>query len=108
MKRFAMKRIAMKMILGLPLAVLVQVQLVQVQNVQAQENAKTGEAIFAQSCSSGYCHGSKGAGSGAPRLSGRGFDQAIVLNCLKYGRQYRHWHAKPAGDFVCRNDIQRL
>ena len=75
-----MKRFAMKMIPGLLLAVLVQVQ-----NVQAQENAKTGEAIFAQSCSSGYCHGSKGAGSGAPRLSGRGFDQAFIRATVSSG-----------------------
>src|SRR5205085_2621934 len=35
---------------------------------------KTGAEVFAKTCSSGYCHGAKGVGAGAPRLSGRGFD----------------------------------
>lgn len=37
-----------------------------------------GEKVFNQSCATGYCHGTKGAAGGAPRLVARGFDQAYI------------------------------
>jgi mono/diheme cytochrome c family protein len=46
---------------------------------------KQGEQVFAKSCATGYCHGVKGAPSGAPRLAGRGFDQAYIANVVRNG-----------------------
>jgi mono/diheme cytochrome c family protein len=46
---------------------------------------KQGQAIYAKSCSSGYCHGAAGAGAGAPRLAGRGFDQAFINSVVTRG-----------------------
>jgi mono/diheme cytochrome c family protein len=46
---------------------------------------KRGEAVFAKSCATAYCHGAGGAASGAPRLVGRGFDQAYVLGVVTRG-----------------------
>ena len=50
-------------------------------------NAQTprGEQIFVQSCSTGYCHGARGAGAGAPRLAARGFDEAFIRNTVSNG-----------------------
>jgi mono/diheme cytochrome c family protein len=45
----------------------------------------SGEKVFAQSCATGYCHGAKGAPAGAPRLAGRGFDQAYINNTVLRG-----------------------
>jgi mono/diheme cytochrome c family protein len=39
---------------------------------------RQGEAAFTKTCGSGYCHGSAGAGGGAPRLAARGFDQDYI------------------------------
>jgi mono/diheme cytochrome c family protein len=50
-----------------------------------QEALKQGADVFAQTCGAGYCHGPKGAGGGAPRLSGRGFDQAFIANTVARG-----------------------
>jgi mono/diheme cytochrome c family protein len=44
-----------------------------------------GERVFAQSCATGYCHGARGAPAGAPRLAGRGFDQAYITNTVMRG-----------------------
>jgi mono/diheme cytochrome c family protein len=44
-----------------------------------------GEKVFAQSCATGYCHGAKGTPAGAPRLAGRGFDQAYITNTVMRG-----------------------
>src|ERR1700730_16699429 len=41
---------------------------------------KQGEQVFAKSCATGYCHGIGGGPSSAPRLAGRGFDQAYINN----------------------------
>lgn len=50
-----------------------------------QDVLKRGEEVFAQSCT-GYCHATKGgAGGGAPRLVGRGFDQAYINNTVTRG-----------------------
>jgi mono/diheme cytochrome c family protein len=46
---------------------------------------KQGEEVFAKTCSSGYCHGGRGAGGGAPRLSGRGFDQGFLNGLVARG-----------------------
>jgi mono/diheme cytochrome c family protein len=51
----------------------------------AQNVAKRGEEVFAKSCATGYCHGVKGASSGAPRLAGRGFNQAYINNVVTRG-----------------------
>ncbi len=38
-----------------------------------------GEKVFNQTCATGYCHALKGgSGGGAPRLAGRGFDEAYI------------------------------
>ncbi len=44
-----------------------------------------GEKVFAQSCATGYCHGARGTPAGAPRLAGRGFDQAYITNTVMRG-----------------------
>ncbi len=44
-----------------------------------------GEKVFAQSCATGYCHGARGAPAGAPRLAGRGFDQAYITSTVMRG-----------------------
>lgn len=45
----------------------------------------TGEKVFAQSCATGYCHGQRGVAAGAPRLAGRGFDQAYIASTVTRG-----------------------
>jgi mono/diheme cytochrome c family protein len=50
-----------------------------------QDMLKRGERIFSQSCATGYCHGARGAAAGAPRLAGRGFDQAYLTNTTTRG-----------------------
>jgi len=49
------------------------------------EVLKQGEQVFAQSCATGYCHGIRGGPSTAPRLVGRGFDQAYISNVVTRG-----------------------
>ncbi len=44
-----------------------------------------GEKVFNQTCATGYCHGSKGAAGGAPRLVARGFDQAYINTAVTRG-----------------------
>jgi mono/diheme cytochrome c family protein len=46
---------------------------------------KQGEAVFAKTCANGYCHGPQGVGGGAPRLAGRGFDQAFINTTVTRG-----------------------
>jgi mono/diheme cytochrome c family protein len=50
-----------------------------------QAQAIRGEQVFVQSCSTGYCHGSRGVGAGAPRLAARGFDQNFIRNTITNG-----------------------
>jgi mono/diheme cytochrome c family protein len=52
---------------------------------QAQDLAARGEQVFAKSCATGYCHGVKGQSSGAPRLAGRGFNEAYIENVVTRG-----------------------
>jgi mono/diheme cytochrome c family protein len=51
----------------------------------AQDVLKRGEQVFNESCATGYCHGVRGAASGAPRLAGRGFNQAYIANVVTRG-----------------------
>jgi mono/diheme cytochrome c family protein len=51
----------------------------------AQSPIKRGEQVFAKSCATGYCHGVRGASSGAPRLAGRGFNQMYINNVVTRG-----------------------
>ena len=51
----------------------------------AADVVKQGEQVFAKTCATGYCHGVKGTSSGAPRLAGRGFDQAYIANVVRSG-----------------------
>lgn len=44
-----------------------------------------GEAVFAKTCATGYCHGIRGGPSGAPRLAARGLDQAYIRNIVTNG-----------------------
>ncbi len=50
-----------------------------------QDALRHGEQVFAKSCATGYCHGPKGTASGAPRLAGRGFNQAYIMNVVARG-----------------------
>jgi mono/diheme cytochrome c family protein len=45
----------------------------------------SGEKVFAQSCATGYCHGTRGTSAGAPRLAGRGFDQSYITSTVMRG-----------------------
>jgi mono/diheme cytochrome c family protein len=50
-----------------------------------QDVVKRGADVFARSCT-GYCHAAAGAGGGgAPRLAGRGFDEAYIRNVVTLG-----------------------
>jgi mono/diheme cytochrome c family protein len=51
----------------------------------AQDVVKHGEQVFAKTCATGYCHGPKGASSGAPRLAARDFTQAYINNTVMRG-----------------------
>jgi mono/diheme cytochrome c family protein len=51
----------------------------------AQGVAKRGEQMFAKTCATGYCHGPRGAASGAPRLAGRGFNLAYINGVVTRG-----------------------
>src|SRR5437868_14781721 len=53
---------------------------------QGTEDATArGEKVFQETCSTGYCHGAKGTAGGAPRLVGRGFDQAFITTTVTRG-----------------------
>jgi mono/diheme cytochrome c family protein len=47
-----------------------------------------GAEIFAKSCATGYCHGSKGTDGGAPRLAARGFDDAYISKTIRDGIEH--------------------
>ena len=51
----------------------------------AQDPIRQGEAVFAKSCATGYCHGVKGIASGAPRVAGRGFNQTYINKVVTRG-----------------------
>ncbi len=53
----------------------------------AQENAvRSGAEVYADTCASGYCHGTQGAASGAPKLSGRSFTLAYIREVVTSGK----------------------
>jgi mono/diheme cytochrome c family protein len=52
-----------------------------------EDLSKQGEQVFNRSCATGYCHGIQGTAAGAPRLAGRGFDQAYIDNTVARGLQ---------------------
>ena len=47
--------------------------------------AQPGADIFAKTCANGYCHGANGEGGGAPKLAGRGFDEAYITSVTRAG-----------------------
>jgi len=51
----------------------------------AQDMATRGADVYVKSCATGYCHGVKGAGGGAPRLASRGFDEAYIGRVIRLG-----------------------
>jgi cytochrome c553 len=51
----------------------------------AQDVAARGADVYVKSCATGYCHGTKGAGGGAPRLASRGFDEAYIGRVIRLG-----------------------
>ncbi len=44
-----------------------------------------GAQAFSQTCGSGYCHGGRGVGGGAPRLAARGFTQEFIATTVRGG-----------------------
>lgn len=44
-----------------------------------------GAKLFAPSCGNAYCHGSGGAGGGAPRLRGKGLEAAYLFKTISNG-----------------------
>jgi mono/diheme cytochrome c family protein len=69
----------------LAIAALLEVPLGLAQN--PEDVVKQGEQVFNRSCATGYCHGLQGVAAGAPRLAGRGFDQAYIDNTVARGLQ---------------------
>ena len=51
----------------------------------SQTMVEHGADVFAKTCATGYCHGTKGAGGGAPKLAGRGFDEASIVSVTRAG-----------------------
>jgi mono/diheme cytochrome c family protein len=47
--------------------------------------AQSGSEVFARTCGSSYCHGSRGSGAGAPRLAARGFDRPFLTETITRG-----------------------
>jgi len=45
----------------------------------------SGEKIFAQNCSVGYCHGAGGAAARGPRLRGRTFEKNYLYSAIRDG-----------------------
>ncbi|MEO5926966.1 MAG: cytochrome c [Bryobacteraceae bacterium] len=62
-------------------AILLSLSLAAIAHAQAGRGAQ----VFVQSCSSGYCHGARGGGAGAPRLAARGFDQDFIRDTVTNG-----------------------
>jgi cytochrome c553 len=51
----------------------------------AQDLTTRGADVYVKSCATGYCHGVKGTGGGAPRLASRGFDEAYISRVIRLG-----------------------
>jgi mono/diheme cytochrome c family protein len=54
-------------------------------SASAQDAVTHGAEIYNKTCATGYCHGLKGAQSGAPRLASRGFDEAYIAQVVRAG-----------------------
>lgn len=54
-------------------------------HLRAQDLLTRGAEIYNRTCATGYCHGLKGAASGAPRLVARGFDEAYITQVVRAG-----------------------
>src|SRR5436190_24191546 len=54
-------------------------------SASAQDLTTRGADVYVKTCATGYCHGVKGAGGGAPRLASRGFDQAYISRTIRMG-----------------------
>ncbi|MEO8097669.1 MAG: c-type cytochrome [Acidobacteriota bacterium] len=52
---------------------------------QSPQVLQRGEQVFTQTCGSGYCHGARAAGAGAPRLAARGFTQTYINTTASQG-----------------------
>ena len=50
-----------------------------------RDAVKQGETVFNKTCATGYCHGARGTGGGAPRIAAREFDQAFINNTVLRG-----------------------
>src|SRR5215472_4288089 len=61
-------------------AILAIVVLADVARAQA-----VGEALFAKTCGTGYCHASKGVGGGAPRLAARSLSSEYIRDKVTNG-----------------------
>lgn len=67
------------------------------------DTLKHGEEVFNKTCSTGYCHGAKGVGSGAPRLAARGFDFGYIsatVNAGVAGTQMPAFNTMPRADLT--------
>jgi len=54
--------------------------------IAGAQNASTrGADLFNQTCASGYCHGARGVGGGAPRLAARGFTDEYIAQTVRRG-----------------------
>lgn len=51
----------------------------------AQSPVTRGADVFARTCATPYCHGPKGAGGAAPKLSDRGFDEPYIASLTRAG-----------------------
>jgi mono/diheme cytochrome c family protein len=52
---------------------------------QTADVIKRGEEVFTKTCGTGYCHGAKGTGGGAPRLAARGFELGYINTTVRGG-----------------------
>ena len=61
-------------------------RVVQVKDkLRDQQFIADGARLFAPSCGNAYCHGTGGAGGGAPRLRGNGLEAAYVFKSISNG-----------------------
>ena len=67
------------------LALLLVTAMIAFAQAPAPITTSKGETVFAQTCASGYCHGARGAGGGAPRLAARGLDLPYITNKISNG-----------------------
>src|SRR4051794_12404826 len=50
-----------------------------------QASIPRGEALFAKTCGTGYCHATRGVGGGAPRLAARGLEFDYIRTTVTNG-----------------------